>query len=355
MGTFDIVHHRLNNQQLSQRFEQPGQVVAHFGAMQAQDYVSAKWAVGLRCRNATDATIEQTIANTIVRTWLMRGTLHFVTSSDLRWMLTLLGPRLIDQSARRYRQLDLDDTIFAHSDKTLTMALQGSNSLTRAEIMHALEQAGISTKGQRGYHILRRAGLAGLICFGPMQGKQETFVLIDEWLPPGKVGGRDEALVELATRYFNSHGPATLQDFVWWSGLPVADSRAGLEAVKNQLQHETIEGQIYWLPENQSVPAVPSPMVCLLPAYDEYFLGYKNRDAILDAKHDKQVVSNNGVFRPMIVIDGQVAGILKKTIKKGAIIITPNLFKPLTATEKQALEEAANQYGAFLGLPVEVE
>jgi hypothetical protein len=267
-------------------------------------------------------------------------------------MLTLLAPRLIATSARRYRQLELDEATFAHSYEVLTKVLQGGKQLSRAEIMLVLEQAGISTDGQRGYHILRRAGLEGLICFGPRQDKQETFVLLDEWVPHSRKMERDEALAELAECYFRSHGPATLPDFVWWSGLQVADARAGLEIAKTRLQQETIEGQTYWLPQNNSILKDPSPTAYLLPAFDEYFLGYKARDAVLDSKYDKRAVSSNGVFRPAVVIDGQVVGIWKRALKKGSVIITPGPFNSLTAAENQALLMAANQYGTFLGLSV---
>ena len=352
MAALDIAHYRLHNQRIVQeKSELPSQVVTWFGAMQAQDYTSVKWAVGLRCGDATDATIEQAIVNkTIVRTWLMRGTLQVVGVADVRWMLKLLAPRIVGNSARRCRQLELDDATFAHSYKVLTKVLSGGKQLTRAEIMLVMEQAGSSTTGQRGYHILRRAALEGLICFGPMQNKQETFVLLEEWVPHSSNMKRDEALAELAGRYFESHGPATLQDFVWWSGLPVADARAGLEIAKTRLHQETVEGQTYWLPQNRSLPADPSPTACLLPAFDEYFLGYKVRDAVLDAKFDKQAVSSNGVFRPMIVIDGQIVGIWKRSYKKGSVVITPSPFNSLTKAENQALVAAANQYGTFLGL-----
>jgi hypothetical protein len=354
MIALDVAHHRLYNQRIVQeKFELPSQAVTWFGAIQAQDYASVKWAVGLRCYGATEAIIEQAIVNkTIVRTWLMRGTLQVVAASDVRWMLALLAPRMIANSARRCQQLKLDDATFAHSYKTLAGVLQGGKRLTRAEIMLVLERAGISTSGQRGYHILRRAGQEGVICFGPMQDKQQTFVLLDEWVPHSKNMERDEALAELAGRYFRSHGPATLQDFVWWSGLPVADARVGLDIAKTQLHQETIDGQTYWGPRNNSIPKNPSPTAHLLPAFDEYFLGYKVRNAVLDSKYDKQAVSNNGVFRPMIIIDGQVVGIWKRTLKKGSVIITPTPFNSLATAESQALLVATNQYGAFLGLSV---
>lgn len=350
----EIVCHRLHNQRIAQeKSELPSQVVTWSGAMQAQDYASAKWAVGLRCYDATEAIIERAIVSkNIVRTWLMRGTLQFVAASDVRWMRALLAPRIIANSARRYQQLELDDAIFTLSYQTLIQALQGGKQLTRVDIMLALEEAGISTAGQRGYHILRRAALEGLICFGPLQDKQETFVLLDGWAPHSKNMKRNEALAELARRYFGSHGPATLQDFVWWSGLKVADARAGLDMTKTRLHQETIDGQTYWATQNKSVPKNPSPTAYLLPAFDEYFLGYKTRNAVLNPKYDKQAVSNNGVFRPMIVIDGQIVGIWKRTLKKGSVTIMPDPFKSLTAAENQALRIAANQYSAFLNMPV---
>ena len=354
MITSDIAILRLSNQRIVRgKFEHPDQVVAWFGAMQGQDYAAVKWAVGLRCRQASDALIEGAIGSkSIVRTWLMRGTLQVVAAPDVRWMLALLGPRLIANSARRYRQLDLDEITFRRSFSSLTKALHGGGQLTRSEILFALQQDGVSTDGPRGYHILRRAGLEGLICFGPMQDKQETFVLLDDWLSPSKYLERDQALAELAGRYIGSHGPATLPDFVWWSGLKVSDARFGLNMANPQLQQETIEGQTYWLAQGQLPSVTTSPTVALLPAYDEYFLGYKDRQAVLDPKYNKRAVSGNGVFRPMIVIDGQVVGIWKQAVKKGSLVITTSPFRSLTKAENEAQLVAADQYGAFRGQPV---
>lgn len=350
----EIAHQRLYNQHISQTtFDQPGQVAAWMGAMQAQDYASAKCAVGLRCRGATDASIEAAIAGrTLLRTWLLRGTLHFVAAGDVRWMLALIAPRLIASSTRRNRELELDQATYTHGFEVLVRILEGGNRATRTELMSSFEQAGLSPKGQRGYHILAHAALEGLICFGPQQGKQQTFVLLDEWAPTAKRIERDEALAELAGRYFASHGPATLQDFTWWSGLAAAEARTGLELVKNRLQAVPLGDQTYWLTEGSAFPTAPSPTVHLLPAFDEYFLGYTHRDAILNPRYDKRVVSGNGVFRPILVIDGQVVGVWNRQVKKGSVIITPGPFTALSHAEDQAVVEAANRYGAFLGLPV---
>ena len=354
MTTLDVPHHRLYYQRIGQnKFEQPNQVVTWFGAMQAQYYTSVKWAIGLRCAHAIETVVEQAIANkTIIRTWLMRGTLQVVAASDICWMLALLGPRLMANSARRHRQLELDKDTFIHCYEVLTKLLQGGKVLSRAELLGGLEQAGIAINGQRGYHILRHAALEGLICFGPVQDKQETFVLLADWVPPIKKVARDEALAKLAERYFRSHGPATLPDFIWWSGLTVAEARIGLDLAKTRLQQQTVEDEAYyWLADINSVTASPSSTAYLLPAFDEYYLGYKTRGAILDPSYDQKAVSNNGVFRPMVVIDGQIVGVWKQTLKKGSLIITPLLFKTLTAPEYDALLVAANQYSVFLGRP----
>ena len=350
MDILEIARRRLYNQRITQaKFARPDQVVAWFGAMQAQDAASAKWAVGLRCAGADLAAIEQAIAEKrIVRTWLLRGTLHLAAADDARWLLALLAPRILAGSARRLQQLELDASTLTRSFEILTRALQGGKQLTRAAIKEVLEEAGVSTTGQRVYHILAQAALTGLICFGPDLGKQDTFVLLDEWVPNGRSLDHHQALAELARRYFTSHGPATLPDFIWWSGLKTADARAGLEAAKPGLQSEEIDGQTYWLPPNHPIPEDPTPTACLLPAFDEYYLGYQTRQAVLDPQYDQRAVSNNGVFRPMIVMDSQIVGIWKQTPKKDSVIIAPDLFSALTGRERQALQMAADQYGAFL-------
>jgi hypothetical protein len=265
-------------------------------------------------------------------------------------MLRLLAPRIIASSGRRYRQLALDEGTFEGSFETLRGALRAGARLTRTETLHALEGAGISTKGQRGYHILRRAGLEGLICFGPALDGEETFVLLDEWAPDDEEKlEREESLAKLARCYFRSHGPATLRDFAWWSGLMVSDARAGLELAVSEMQLETIDGRTYWAASKEPTRKDRSPTIYLLPGYDEYYLGYQDRGAVLDIQYDKSLVSSNGVFRPMIVLEGQVVGIWRWRFQKGAVIITPSPFEPLSEVENRSLRAAAEQYGSFLG------
>jgi hypothetical protein len=192
----------------------------------------------------------------------------------------------------------------------------------------------------------------GFICFGAREGKQQTFVLLDEWAPKARRMARDESLAEIAKRYFTGHGPATLQDFAWWSGLTTADATAGLEMAKRLLAQETINGQTYWLAS--STPAIKdsSPTVYLLPAYDEYTVAYKDRSAVLDTIYPKQANSGNGIFYPTIVVDGRVVGTWKRTLKKDSLAISLNPFAKLKRAETQAIAEAAGRYGKFLGASV---
>ena len=226
----NIALSRLVNQGIAcPTFAQPGAVVDWLGALQAQDYDGALWSIGLRMVSATKPSVEQALAErTIVRTWPMRGRLHFVAARDARWLLALLTPRVIAQTAGRYRQLELNEAIFARSKEVFAKALQGGKQLTREALQQLLEQTGIATTGQRGYHILVRAAQDGLICFGVPRGKQQTFALLDEWVPPAPSLAGDAALAELTRRYFVSHGPATVQDLMRWAGLTAAEAKTGL-------------------------------------------------------------------------------------------------------------------------------
>lgn len=355
----DIGLTRLANQGvLAQPFTQPAQVVAWLGAMQAQDYLGAFWAIGLRMANTsappTEALIEQAIADrTIIRTWPMRGTLHFVAAQDVRWLLQLLTPRQIQQAAGRYRQLELDDAVFAQSQAIMVNALHGGNELTRDELMQALERAGVATTGQRGYHLLGRAAQDGLICFGARSGKQQTFVLLDEWLAPTPPLRRDEALAELARRYFTSHGPATLPDLVRWAGITVKEAKQGVAAAGAALVQETVAGQIYWLPHPMPVVATPALPVYLLPGFDEFVLGYGERSAVLDpAFADRICPGGNGIFNATVVIDGKLAGTWKRTLKKSGVMVEWTPFQPFTPLQTAALTVAAQRYSKFLNLPL---
>ena len=358
MTNLDIAHQRLHNQLISQRTcEKPGDVVEWLGAVQAQDYAAAKWAVGLRMQNATDDAIEQASASgALLRTHVMRPTWHFVTPADIRWMLALTAPRVIAASAYYYRALGLDDTVFSHSNTVLAKALQGGKQLTRAELASVLQQAGIATDNlQRTGQIIMHAELDGIICSGARRGKQFTYALLDERAPQTVTLDREEALAELARRYFSSHGPATLQDFVWWSGLTVTDARAGLEMVTSQLVREVIDSQTYWRSASTPPANDLSQIIYLLPNYDEYTVGYTDRRAIFDASGAEKLDTRGDVLNPTIVRDGLVVGTWKRTLKKDAVILSPSLFASQNEAEMRALAASARRYGAFLNMAVSVD
>lgn len=347
----EITHHRLRNQQIALTASQtPEDVVAKLGAMQAQDYGGALWAIGLRLPKTTEVEIEKAIARrAIVRTWPMRGTLHFVAAADVHWMLKFLTPRIVAGAARRRQQLELDDATFVRCEKVFVRALQGGKQLTREEMFISLERAKIAVDNHRGYHILWRLAQERLLCFGARQGKQQTFTLLDEWVPTPSKLEREAALAELARRYFTSHGPATLQDFVWWSGLKVSEAREGLEAVSPRLIKEIVDGKVYWMLPDMPASSRASTDIYLLPAFDEYMLGYQDRGAALDPRHAPKIVpGGNGIFLPTIISNGRVVGTWKRAFKKKAVVVMPSPFTSLTKAETRAVAGVAERYGQFL-------
>ena len=352
MTHLDTAHQRLHSQLISQRtFEKLGDVVQWLGAVQAQDYAAAKWALGLRLQGATDDDIEQAFAaGALLRTHLMRPTWHFVSPADIRWILALTAPRVNAVNVSWYRKLELDDALFMRSNAVLAKALQGGKQLTRPELVSVLKLTGIATDDiQRFTSIMMRAELDGFVCSGARRGKQFTYALLDERAPQARTLDRDEALAELAKRYFTSHGPATLQDFVWWSGLAVADARAGLEMVTSQLMYEVVDGQAYWFSPSTQPAKDLSQTAYLLPNFDEYIVGYKDRSAVCDTSHTNKLdPRGNILFNYTMVLDGRVVGTWKRTMQKDAVIITPSLFTPLTRAETRAFASPANHYGAFL-------
>jgi len=355
MINLDIARRRLHNQHITRRtLETPRALVEWLGAVQAQDFAAAKWALGLRLQDVTDDDIEQAFTGgAILRTHVMRPTWHFVSPVDIRWLLALTAPRVHQALASSNRKLELDDAVFRCTNAVLANALQGGKQLTRDELVFVLQQAGIVTEGeQRVTHIMMRAELDGVICSGPRRGKQFTYALLAERAPQARMLDRDEALAELTRRYFTSHGPAAMQDFVWWSGLAVADARAGLAMVTSYLLHETIGGQTYWFSPSMPPAQDISQAAYLLPNYDEYTVGYTDRSTIFDALHTHKLDPRSGLLTNTMVLDGQVIGTWKRTFKKNTVVLEANPFVPLSNAETRAFAAPANRYGEFLQMPV---
>ncbi len=353
-----ILAHRLANQQIAATgFAHPREVVAWLGALQAQDYLGALWSVGLRLPGSTETEIEQALADhTIVRTWPMRGTLHIVAAADVRWMVDLLAVRRLARMAGRRKQLAIDEAVLARSRKICSEALQGGRQLARSALFALLEAHGIATTGQRGIHILGHLAQEGLLCLGAREGKQFTFALLDEWAPNARRLSRDEALAEIARRYFTGHGPATVRDFAWWSGLTLGDARTGLAAAAAHLVQETIEGKPYWMALSVEHKGHSPPGVYLLPGFDEYMLGYQERSAMLDAQYAGKIhPGGNGVLHPTLVVSGRIQGTWRRTLKKQSVRVTISPFASLSASQKRAAAEAVERYAQFLGLAAELE
>ncbi len=353
MNPISIPAIRLHQQGIApHRFTTPAEVVRWMGAMQAQDYHQAVWAIGARLPNGTLAQVEQAIAEGhILRTWSQRGTIHFVAAEESHWRVALSADRMIAKDARRLEELELTHSLIEQCGEHLRRVLAGRNRLTRSALMQDLEDQGISTTGQRGYHILVQLALRGLLCIGPQQDKEQTFVLLDDWAPNPCRLTRAESLVELARHYFTSHGPATVQDFAWWASLTLTDARAGLEGAKPALISEKVNDQTYWLTAAVAAANATTSGLVLLPGFDEYLLGYTDRDAVLEREHVTKVCpGGNGVFFPMIVIDGQIVGTWKRTFKKQTVIISRQPFTHLMPDQDAAFEATARRYAAFHGL-----
>jgi hypothetical protein len=351
----EIAARRLLSQQIARpAFATPGELVSWMGAVQAQDYLACQWAVGLRLSGAaTDADFERAIADrSMFRIHALRGTWQLIAPADVRWMLELVASRLLAGNATRYRQLELDAATFRSSNAAIAKALQGGKSLTRGELASALEKTSISTAGQRMAHLLQRAELEGLICGAARRGKQFTYALLDDWAPDSHKLKRNEALAELARRYFRSRGPATLDDFKWWSGLAPAEARAGLEAVESSLASQIIDGRTFWFDEKTK--PVQSSKAFLLPAFDEYLVAYRNRDAVLDPKYVKRLNAGGGMLGTCIVLEGRVIGTWKRTLARAGVAIELDFFETPTKRAQQAAAAAARRYGAFLGLEIRV-
>jgi hypothetical protein len=335
---------RLAAQQLARpAFEAPEELVAWLGAVQAQDYAGAKWALGVRLRDATDASIERALASgAILRTHAFRFTWQLIAPADVRWMLELVAPRLRARAARRNRELELDAKTLAKSNRALAKALDGGEHLTRDELGAALARAGVSPRGQRLAHLLAHAEVDAVICSGARRGKQRTYALLDRRAPKGRALARDEALAELASRYFRSRGPATIADFIWWSGLAPSEARAG--AHEARIVSEVIDGRTYFFADDDPPPARG---VWLLPAFDEYLVAYRDRAAVLDPRHTKRLNRGGGMLDPCVVVDGRVVGTWKRTLAKAEVAIDIAAF---TRASARAFAGAAKRYATFLGL-----
>jgi hypothetical protein len=343
---------RMRNQRIAAQPERdPAALVRRFGAVQAQDYRGSLWALGQRLPDADEPSVEDAIARgAIVRTWPMRGTLHYVAAEDARWMLRLLTPRVVARSRGRYRQLGLDAETFARARRVLTSALRGGRRLTRRQAQAALERGGVSPAGQRGIHILGHLAQQGLICHGPREGRQPTFVLLDEWVARHRELRGERAAATLAARYFASHGPATVHDLAWWSGLPVGEARAAIAAAGRALVSEKAGERVLWRSSAATPPSDRGePVAALLPPWDEFVVAYRQRDGLFDLVRARADRLQYAVGLWLVLVDGRVRGAWKRHPGRSSVRVDVELWARAAAGERAAIARAAARYARFVG------
>ena len=353
MSGTDLLAQRLHNQRIAgRRFTAPEDVVRWLGAVQAQDYSSAKWALAQRTSAITDAAVDTTVAaGAILRTHVMRPTWHFVLPADIRWMLELTAPRVNIACRSYYRKMELNDAIFSRSQAVIGRALRGGKHLTRAQLSQALQDAGVTSPRDdklRVVFIMLRAELDGIVCSGPWSGRQSTYALLDERVPPARRLDREEALSELANRYFTSHAPATIRDFMWWSGLTSREARTALESIRSSLGSDEIDAKTYWRPKRRPRAVASSGEAHLLTTYDECLVAYRDR-APLERRQAEQIMRDNG---QTVALGGRFAATWKRTVTSEGVLLRVTPFASFDRREKDALDAAAKRYERFLNMRV---
>ena len=351
MKSSDIAQLRMHSQHLwGLPFDTAQDVIHWLGAVQGQDYLVAKWSLAQRTKGVTGAAIDQALADgSILRTHVLRPTWHFVVPADIRWILKLTAPRVHLQNAHYYRKLELDGKLLAKTNTLLARTLEGGHQLTRKDVAAVLERSGISASGPRLAYILMHAELDAVICSGGLNGKQQTYALLEERAPSAKSLDREEALAELTRRYFTSRGPVTVKDFARWSGLTAADAMVGLEMVSSQLEHEVVDDRDYWFAP-ASLPAKRTTRVVdLVQGLDECIISYSHsRDALRPLP---PTPGEPTVFAHALLLDGRLIGHWRREFDKKTVIVEASLYRPLNRTETRALEAAVERYGSFEGAP----
>jgi hypothetical protein len=353
-----IAQARLRAQHLvGKPFDSAIELVRHFGAVQSQDYGGAKWALGQRLGGVTDSQLDRLFdSGAILRTHVLRPTWHFVLPEDIHWMLELTGPRVSAGLAGRRRELEIDADSIKAAKRALHRALEGKRSLTRSELAEVAASARISPEGQRGMHLALAAELDGFIVSGPRKGRQMTWMLMEERAPAGRLLSRDEALRELALRYFTSHGPAQLQDYVWWSGLTLAMARRGIELAERSLARRTVDGKEYWYDPHLDWRAAGARAVHLLPNFDEYSVAYRDRSALLHAEYPfrPELFAFSSILSNIVTIGGELRAAWRKTTTRDGLRIEVRPLRPPTTVERAGVARAVARYGRFVDRPVEI-
>lgn len=356
MNLNDIAHLRLANQQITKsKFKTAAEVVSWLGAIQAQDYSMSKWAVGVRLPGSTDKSVESAISSgEIIRTHVLRPTWHLVSAADVHWMLELSAPQIKSLARSRDKELGLTEEAFNRSNSIIEKALRDGQHFTREEMVKLLAVAGFVNDNNRVSHLLMRAEIEGIIASGSVKNGKQTYALLADRIPKIKTLKRDEAAAKLARRYFTSHGPATLKDFIWWSGLPVKECRQAIEDIKSGFISETFGDETYWFAPSVTAPEIEKNHGVVLPAFDEFIISYKSRTASLPFENHIRAVLINGIFRPVIVHNGKVIGIWKRSVKNDKIFLETEYFGSPDELIKDKMTAAFASYAHFIGKTPEI-
>jgi hypothetical protein len=351
-----ISHARLSSQKVTEsHINGAKELVSYMGAIQAQDYAMSKWAIGVRLREPLKQKIDDSLQKgDIIRIHVLRPTWHLVSADDVSWMLKLTSSRIKSSMAARNKQLELTDALLSRTNSILEKKLAGGIPLTRTELADVFAKAAIRTDENRLSHILFSAELEALICSGPEKENKQTYSLLAHRVPVKKELSRDESLAELAKRYFTSRSPATVYDFAWWSNLSLTEIRKAVDYISPDFISETIGSQHFLFPQSFSWPQRPVNLVRLLPSYDEFLISYRDRSSSLSIINNTKTVSTNGIFFPVVVVNGQVAGLWQRSLKKNKLSVDANLFQPLSKTQNKQIEKQAGRVGRFLGKEPEV-
>lgn len=351
-----IAERRLRNQHITGRaLRQPADVVEWFGAMQAQEYAPARWAIGLRMHNGSDAAIQRAFdEGRVLRTHVMRPTWHFVTPSDIRWLLELTGPRVHRILSYYNRALGLDARTLTRGLEVIERALGDGQHLTRAELAARLHRAGLPSSGQQLARVVMHAELERVICSGARRDRHFTYALLAHRAPKASRLSRDEALATLTRRFYASHGPATVRDFAWWSGLTVADATRALDMIG--ARREVIDGLAYWTVGESARAADRDHVAHLLPIYDEYLVAYRDRVAV---PHGPRTIGSdrNGwvTFQHALTLAGQVAGTWRVSRSAQGLTVHAVPLRRLNVTERRGVTGAVQRYQSFLGAAVKFD
>jgi Winged helix DNA-binding domain len=334
-------------------------VVSWFGAMQAQDLASGLWSLGCRLPGWTQADVLAALERReAIRTWPMRGTVHWTPLEDAHWMLDLMGIRALAGAQKRREFLGISTEVANRAVDVLGKALAGGGRLTRSQCMSTLTEAGIDCAGQAGYHLMWYASQCGVTCIAPNVGKEQSFVLLDEWAPQPRRPGREEALALIALRYFRSHGPTTRQDFAGWTGLTMTDAKLGIAGAGDALTGVRIDGVEAYADSELLAswePGRDRPDLLALPGFDEYLLGFKDRSLMVAEEHKQAIIpGGNGVFQSTLVRDGRVVAIWKRTTGRKATTIAVTPLVAFSAAERTRAEAAFTPYASYLDTPVEI-